>query len=426
MRGLRWFAILSVLLLATAARADVLVVSDGGPYTSIQPAVSAAQDGDIVLVKSGVYPGFRITDRSVAVVADVQHTVVVAGAVTIDRLPAGKTVVLDRLNIVGPGTKAALNITSSQGSVRVQDCFGTGNSGVASVNADTCGTVGQPHGQTAALVLASHDVAFVGGQFSGGGGAYLWDFDCHLHQGSVWNGGDAGHGLSVDNATVTLYAVTAYGGSGGTGSYARQGGHGVRGINGAQLVLVNVDAIGGPGGDSLDGIFWDEGGDGGHGVSLEGGSHARRLDCELSGGFAGSGWAGLGQNGAPVDGAGTVDSWAGAWRGLGFVNVLREGQVAPLQVSGETGEAVLLYVSLGGSQLVFPAFEGALVLDPSQLIGPYALGVITGGVLTLNVSAPSLPPGWQGLGLLLQGVTIGPSGSRLTSWGHSTLLDAAF
>lgn len=47
---------------------DVLVVSPSGPYRTIAEALAAAQDGDTIEVRSGVYPGPLVVDKRVALI----------------------------------------------------------------------------------------------------------------------------------------------------------------------------------------------------------------------------------------------------------------------------------------------------------------------------------------------------------------------
>src|SRR5262245_23875185 len=76
--------------LASAQNANVLVVdAAGGPgsaFTDIQPAINAAANGDIVLVRSGSYAGFEVQAKSVSIVADAGASVVVNSASTIKQL----------------------------------------------------------------------------------------------------------------------------------------------------------------------------------------------------------------------------------------------------------------------------------------------------------------------------------------------------
>ena len=63
----------SVLILAGRASGQSAVLTvdaAAGPYTSIQSAVDAAGEGDIVLVKAGAFSGFTVIGKSVDVVED--------------------------------------------------------------------------------------------------------------------------------------------------------------------------------------------------------------------------------------------------------------------------------------------------------------------------------------------------------------------
>ncbi|MBT5775003.1 MAG: nitrous oxide reductase family maturation protein NosD, partial [Dehalococcoidia bacterium] len=51
-------------MLAAALLATILVVSPGGPYTSITDALADAQPGDTILVQGGVYPAL-VLNKSV-------------------------------------------------------------------------------------------------------------------------------------------------------------------------------------------------------------------------------------------------------------------------------------------------------------------------------------------------------------------------
>lgn len=84
--------LLGLLALTTPLSAAVLVVGTGGSFTDIQPAVNMARDGDIVLVRTGTYGPVAIDDLSLTIVADVE-------------------------------------LTSNQGSVRIEQCAVTGFGG---------------------------------------------------------------------------------------------------------------------------------------------------------------------------------------------------------------------------------------------------------------------------------------------------------
>src|SRR5262245_20334465 len=96
----------SAILLATGASAQsvFVVASVPGPgvfSTDIQPAVDAAADGDVVLVKAGAYSGFTINAKGVSVVADAGASVVANGLVFVSSLSASQNVLLQRLVVHG-------------------------------------------------------------------------------------------------------------------------------------------------------------------------------------------------------------------------------------------------------------------------------------------------------------------------------------
>ena len=74
--------LISVLLTAPVV-ADVHVVdATGGPgsdFTSIQAAVNAAADDDVVLIRTGSYVAFTIDNVSLSVLADSGSTVSIVG-----------------------------------------------------------------------------------------------------------------------------------------------------------------------------------------------------------------------------------------------------------------------------------------------------------------------------------------------------------
>lgn len=70
-----------VLLVASVRGQGVLVVDagGGGDHLSIQAAVDAAMEGDVVLVRQGSYTSFRILGKGISVVADRGALVTVGG-----------------------------------------------------------------------------------------------------------------------------------------------------------------------------------------------------------------------------------------------------------------------------------------------------------------------------------------------------------
>jgi hypothetical protein len=57
------------LALAPAALANVTILGQPGSYATIQAAVNAAVDGDVLIVDAGTYAGFTIDGKGIAIVA---------------------------------------------------------------------------------------------------------------------------------------------------------------------------------------------------------------------------------------------------------------------------------------------------------------------------------------------------------------------
>src|SRR5437016_2892190 len=95
MHTLRSFAASLLVLAGSAASAragNVLIVdsSGSGQYTDIQSAVDAAQEGDVVLVRTGTYFTFLVSNKELAVVGDAGANVQIVGAIRVHDLAATK------------------------------------------------------------------------------------------------------------------------------------------------------------------------------------------------------------------------------------------------------------------------------------------------------------------------------------------------
>lgn len=420
----------AALAFAAAARssaAGVLVVGPGQPYAQISAAVAAAANGDTILVKAGIYDRVQLHVKGVAIVAEVGAAVYVLGGVEIDSVLAPRAVVLDRLvcDTGGvAGVKYGLLVKNCTGAIRAQSCRFQGAEGVASVV--NCNVEGNPDAFEGVRVDSSTDVSFTGCTLRGGPGAYVYDPGCVIGPDLVTFGGHGGNGLACVNSTVSLYASTCEGGMSGSGSYSKPGGDGIAGIA-SSLMIFDCTATGGSGGSSFDAFAASEGGQGGHGLAMQGGT-ARLLDSTLAGGVTGSGWGYPGGEIAdPFDGGGTLVQWPGKAKAFGAFKVVREGQTLVLQLAGNPGETALLLAAPLSKGLLVPALKGTLCLDPALLIGPVAIGTITGAApIGASIPIPALPAGVLGAGVFMQGALVAVDGSAiLTPWGYVTLLSAS-
>src|SRR5688572_23610743 len=191
--------------LAGRARADVLVVGPAPAFPSIQAAVNAAQDGDVVLVKGGTWPSFSIVDRALAIVADDGAVVNVSGAILVANLAATRDVVLSGLRATGmlavfPQNVYGLHASNCAGSLRVQDCELRGG---PALPYDYCAL--RPDG---ALVQSCQDVVFTRTVLEG------VDYTTLNVPPGLGSQRGGGQGLFAHSSRVALYGCALAGGYG--------------------------------------------------------------------------------------------------------------------------------------------------------------------------------------------------------------------
>lgn len=402
---------------AVSARADVRVVAPtSAPFTTIQAAVNAAADGDVVLVRAGSYAGFTIANKALDVVGDVGAVVSITSPVQVQNVAVTRHVSLTNLRIVAGATGSALVLDANAGGVRVQDCRATGGTGSGACAAATEGGAG-------IAVSACDDVAIVRCVLQGGPGVGGCD------------GTTGGSGLRAQASKVALFDTTSHGDRGGLGCW--QGcqscgyGYGYGGIGGAGALLVTNSTLlasgssltGGSGGGNCHAT--DDGGWGGAGLWLFN-SSARAVSCNLQGGPpAQNGFPSI--PGAPIVGPGAQTSTLPA-RHMSATIPVRELQTMSLTLQGQPGDRVELVVAPRLRFLLMPAFQGVSLLRLARPQLVQQLGTIgAGGTLTTSWSIPDLGPGVQNQQWFLQAIFTSTSGE--VSYGPpatQVLLDAAF
>ncbi len=266
-------SIIALASTAAVARAGgVAIVGDPSQtsYSTIQAAIDAAHDGDVLLVGAGTYPAFTIAAHALSIFAAPNSLAQVNGNVQITNLAASQTVVLSGLHITSTGatgTQApspALYLLNDHGNVRVDHCAIRGLD-LADEEWD---------GATAVRVVACTKVAISSSSVQGGSGGY----GTHMTDPA----GNGGMGLSVESfSSIALYDCSLIGGYGGNAPLeCGDGGDGARASESA-LFASNTSFHGGVGGACV-------GGDGGHGLTSLNGSSAQLLDCSLVGGGSAS------------------------------------------------------------------------------------------------------------------------------------------
>ncbi len=416
-------ALLSLQLPALAGK--VWTVSDSGnaDFTDIQAAVDAASDGDAVLIKTGDYRGFIVTDKTLVISADLGATVSTK-FVRVENLSAHKRVVLARL-LAGAQSAMGNGLTTEDcaGSVRVVECELHGGRRPTPVIESGAG----------ARIHNSADVTFSNCSLRG--------FD---RIGSYF----AGHGLWSTASKVAVYDSACVGGTGihSNGDItAPSGGHGALLQDGGEFFASSSSFVGGRGSGNW--VTCGYPGDGGDGLCTE------NVTCRVVLAVATGGPGGScvscsfvqcymqGTPGQPFSGnVVTLD----APRRLALAEPLvRAGLQVPFNFEGPPDSRVQLLVSNASAYEYQAGDPGVFHLAPPLLALP---STFTGGLAspgiplvlpgrdlrtigadgTLQVSLPSitLPPGEESQLVSLQALLITPAGERALSAPLEVLLTA--
>lgn len=421
MKRLSLFSAL-IVLVSVANAGNVLVVSPTlpGAFTEIQAAVSAAQDGDLLLVKSGTYGPVDIDDKALAIVEDSGSDAHVVGGVRVANLASARSVVLSGLRVNGevPGSIDGLVIANDAGSVRAIGCSFEGRFTPSGVGLPVCIV------SMGARASSGLDVAFIECTLTGGRGQ-----------------SDGGHGLYVVSSNVALYDCTLAGAQGASSDWFCTGyGDGDTGGFGlscedvfasapSTIIAVRSTAQGGQGGyGGHTGTF---GGNGGSGFATWCSSILfRRLECSFTGGAAGLGPGGNGFPGAALEWCpGTLPrAFPGLARRLTATRVVRENGVATLQYDGQPGDQVELRVTYDTGFTLVEGLRGVkLTRQPKpDLVLP--VGTIgASGTLSVNWPLADLGAGVQSRIVFLQAVFTDTNGqSTLSSPAIVSVLDQSF
>ncbi len=371
---------------ALPAWAGVLVVDEAGgagaDFLQIEAAVTAAQDGDTILVRPGEYQTFSVAGKSLSIVADGEG-VLAKGvpAFRVEGLAQDQEVLVRGLRCI-----YYIHVASCAGSVWIDEVQSEHGTNVG-LNAPPCyGGVGLSGAIPGAWVTDSPRVTFTRCSLRGSTGI---DGPDPVY-GLAW----AGSGLRVARSGVRAFDCEILGGPGHSSTIAIQidpGGEGLF-LENATVTLVGCTVRGGPGGVHLANPCGGTHPAGGAGVRFFGDLGVLRSAASTAAGGAADLdllCPGLsGPAGAPIAGTGTIVALAGHARHLRANSPVRGGDTLTFELEGQPGETPLLLLSLahepidllGGSLLIGLPPTDAFVLPALPADGQASLGFAVPGV----------------------------------------------
>lgn len=337
------------------------VAGPGIDFTSVQAAVTAAGDGDLVLIRPGPYAAETVVlqGKSLQLVGDVRlgqvdtHCALVAGAGG-----AASDWMLRNLVLHAPGDGlAALALSDSIGTAWVEGC-----------------TLAAEPGSAANGALNAHSV----------GGLLVMRCDVRP------SGGTA---IEVSATPVALWNSIAYGAAGAIGGVLQvQPGAGLS--SDGPVLSTGCVFEGGAGAPAAAGCA-PGAGDGAVGLALSGAASALLTETILFGGGPGSGGSGCG-NGAPgaetnAPGATSVNPFGFA-RGLEVPSPIREGESFLMSFHAIPDEFAFCAWSLESDFAALPELWTVIGLGGAVTIFPVGL-VEGGGAVPLALTATELGAG---------------------------------
>ncbi len=365
---------LVVIAPQVVAQGKVIVVdaTGAGAFTDLRAAVDAANDGDLVLVKDGLYDTFRIEGKSLTVTADLGANVEMLNWMPAEvfTLAPGQRVVVRGLRSTGitgtAGTLGGFRTSFNEGLVWYEDIESCGEN---SVNPSVLAP------------LASGTVIYQRATMTG---------ECPT---SIPGAGRSG--LSVFGSKVFAFDSKFTAGN-------LAGLSGVHASFPAEVFLSNVDAAGGSGFTGVTAICLD-GSQGGHGLELNGvGASAVVVSSTFApgaGGLAGGGCSGPGPDGDSISiYGGSLTDLGGTFppRTLEATSPVRAGTSTTLTATGVAGDLIFVLYSTEPAAMLATQFRGAFLTDAPLVT---TLGTIPGfpanPELVQAVPLPPLDPGLE-------------------------------
>jgi hypothetical protein len=393
-----------------------------GPYFDVQSAVDAAADDDTVLIRSGTYAPFTVTDKRLSIVSDSAlgvHT----GVIRVLDLSPGKTVVLQNLSAAGgttatPDEMSALVLRNDLGSVRVENCLLEGLDLIA------CTFTGTHDAGDAVRVETCSDVAVMRSTLQGGDA-----------NGDGFQPGNGGFGIRARSSVAALFSCQSWGGNGRACCDGANGGSGGQAELATRLFVAGGMLAGGFGGDAN--CDCSNGGNGGSGLRVLDTAQLWQFSPQFAGGGGGQGYVIFACS--PTDGsggaslfvaptAGVTDLASGPVRTLAVDSPARAGTSVTVTVQGRPGESVSLHIGDDAQEMLLPQAHGVLMVESAGPPRRVHLGTIPpSGTLSRQLPIGALPPGQESRVYHLQATHGGTTSQRvLGAPACLVVLDPAF
>jgi hypothetical protein len=357
--------------MSTASASGIRIASNppSQGFTTMQAAIDAAQEGDVLLVQPGTYGSAVLDGKSLSILAMPTGTPHMGGLSVINIGSTQKVVVsgLTMDAVTTPG----VSLSNDAGDVRFQNCvFHGGRTAVnGSQGTDYFGLPGIDVQSSMRVVLSNCQ--------STGGNASAYDGD---------NGQGGGSGILAQGSNVVLYEGTYHGGNGSDVTNPGGNGGDACHVNTCGFFASGTTFIGGTAGRS-DYIGCTYGGAGGDGIDATN-SQAQVLDVTLQPagqGYSTCGSAWFGPAGVPIrNTGGIVFTIPGTHRTLRTLAFASDASNTHITVTGQSGDRFYMARSFDMGFSFENAFHGAWMLSPTARAVARAT-IPASGVLTMQV-----------------------------------------
>ncbi len=391
------------------AQGDVLVVdANGGPgvFTELQPAIDAAAEGDVVLVRKGQYAGATISGKSLTLLGERGKSPRITSPLIVTGQGPQHSTAIRGLDVSNGGRESAwIQLRDNEGPVWVEDC-----------DAEAGEALNCDQATFTRCTLASNK------PFAG----MLTEASQVVVAECVSTGGLGAEGF-IDSAT----GLPVGGGAGLDGLFSQSP---------DDLMLVGSTFTGGQGGDGVDATRTTPcapGGSGGNGVRSipgEGGNTNDSVIWVVDSEFV-PGTDGVSGDGCSFFSTGfpflsfppTADPFrflTGTARSVSANSPVREGGNLVVTLRGEPGDRVYLSFGFTQEQTLQPALGGSTSFnDPFFIDTPFMIPGTRELELTFEVT--ELGPGVVSLSLFIGGGYQDPSSNNFVgSSTYVTLFDS--